>query len=95
MIDIKKLTREVLQNKINNKFPTNDLYHEFDLLKKEVKEAEDELENPEKLKKELADIVIFAMSIARIIEADLEVEIVEKIEYNKNRSYKPGTFRLP
>jgi hypothetical protein len=29
MLDIKKLTQEVLDNKIKNRFPTDDLGHEF------------------------------------------------------------------
>lgn len=94
MLDIKRLTQEVLENKIKNHFPTDDLAHEFDLFKKEVVEAEEVLGDPPKLVNELADIVIFAMSIARITGQDLEQAIVDKVEYNKNRTYKAGTFRL-
>ena len=94
MLDIKKLTQEVLENKINNHFPTDDLGHEFELLVKEVVEAEEVLNDPSKLGKELADIVIFAMSIARIVKVDLEQEIVDKVEYIKTRTYKAGTFRI-
>jgi len=93
MLDIKNLTQEVLENKIKNHFPTNNLGHEFDLLKKEVIEAEEVLNDPEKMITELADIVIFTMSIARIIGKDLEQAIVNKVEYNKNRTYKKGTYR--
>jgi hypothetical protein len=35
------------------------------------------------------------MSIARIVGVDLEQEIVDKVEFNKNRTYKKGTYRLP
>lgn len=94
MLDIAKLTQDVLDNKVKNNFPTDDLSHEFDLLEKEVVEAKDELNNPEKLVKELADIVIFTMSIARITGQNLEQAIVDKVEYNKNRTYKAGTFRI-
>ena len=94
MLDIKNLTQVVLENKIKNNFPTNDLHHDFFLLMKEVIEAKQVLDDHDKLRKELADIVIFTMSVARIAGIDLEKEIVDKVEYNKNRSYKPGTFRL-
>ena len=94
MVNIKELSLEILENKINNKFPINDLLHEFSLLKKEVIEAEEVLNDKEKLPAELADIVIFVISIARIQGIDLEKAIINKVEYNKNRSYKAGTFRL-
>lgn len=68
--------------------------HEFKLLKKEVIEAEGVINNPKEFGKELADIVIFAMSAARMSGIDLEKEIVDKIEFNKNRTYKEGTFRI-
>ena len=93
MLDIKKLTQEVLDNKIKNRFPTGDLNHEFDLLGKEVTEVGEVLDNPTKLIKELADVVIFAMSMARIVGQDLEQAIVDKVEFNKNRTYKAGTYR--
>lgn len=94
MLDIEKCAQLVLDNKIANRFPTDDVDHEFDLLKKEVAEAEEVLNDPDKLPSELADIVIFVISIARMKGIDLEKSIVDKIEYNKNRSYKKGTFRI-
>lgn len=94
MLDIKKLTQEVLENKIKNKFPTDDLNHEFNLLEKEVIEAKEVLDNPDEFVKELADIVIFAMSLARITGTDLEKAITTKVEFNKNRTYKEGTYRI-
>jgi len=92
MLDIKKISQEVLENKIKRNFPTNDIIHEFSLLKDEVKEAEEVLTNPEKLKSELADLGIYLISLARISGIDIEKAIEEKIEYNKNRTHKKGTI---
>jgi len=94
MLNIKELEKEILDNKIANNFPTNDLIHEFKLLKEEVIEAEEVLNNPSQLGKELADIVIFVISVSKIQKIDLEREILSKIKYNKKRTYKKGTFRL-
>lgn len=94
MLDIKKLTQEILENKLKRNFPINDLNHEFGLMKDEVKEAEEVLDNKTELAKELADIVIYAISIARIINIDLEKSIIDKVEYNKNRTHKKGTVTL-
>lgn len=91
MLDIKKLTQQILENKIKNNFPTNEIFHEFELMKKEVIEAQEVLENKYELAKELADITIFIMSIARIAEIDLEKSIKAKIKFNKTRTYKKGT----
>lgn len=93
MLDIEKCNADILANKVKNSFPTDDAVHEFDLLKKEVIEAEEVIDDPEKLPAELADIAIFVMSLARMKGIDLEKEILQKIEYNKNRSYKAGTYR--
>lgn len=40
---------------------------------------------------ELADVAIFLLEIAEILDKDLGVEITEKMKVNKNRIYKNGT----
>lgn len=94
MIDLNLVSKEILANKLKNRFPTNDLGHEILLLKKEVEEVEESVDDLDNLKKELADVVIFCISIARIIGEDLEKEILNKVEYNKTRQYKPETYRI-
>ena len=91
MIDLKLISQQILENKLRRNFPTNDLGHEIILLKKEVEEVEESVDDLENLKQELADVIIFSISIARIIGADIEKEIQDKIEYNKIRTHKPGT----
>lgn len=94
MLNITELSKDILQNKINRNFPTDDLNHEFKLFKDEVKEAEESIKDSAKFGKELADLVIYAISMARITGVDLEKEVNEKVEYNKTRTHKKGTFTL-
>lgn len=103
MIDFKKCAEETFANKIKNKFPVNDMRHEFSLLKGEIKELEDEVERflhqepfvgpfDNALQKEMADVAIFLINMAAMAGIDLEKAILDKIEYNKTRTYKKGTF---
>lgn len=39
---------------------------------------------------ELADVAIFLLGIAEILDKDLGVEIIEKMKVNKNRIYRNG-----
>lgn len=47
-------------------------------------------EKPEGVPAELADIVIRVFDLAGWLVIDLEAAIVEKLDYNKSRSYKHG-----
>lgn len=40
------------------------------------------------LGEELADVVIYVLGLAKMLNIDLEKEIINKIEKNKNRKYK-------
>ena len=63
-----------------------------DLLDGETAEMRAELNNPAKLAAELADVVIFALSIANSYGFDMEVEIREKIALNMIR-YPAAKFQ--
>jgi len=54
----------------------------FKLLKGEVDEAEAEIENPEAMATELADIVFFTMTIANLYGIDLKKATMEKTARN-------------
>ena len=88
-MDIKKAQKEVIQNKINHGFNITDVNEEFLLLYGEVSEAyEAYLKHKDDLGSELADIAIHLLGISEILGFDLEKEIKEKMEINKNRIYK-------
>ena len=88
-MNLKEMQKEVLQNKINKGFNTTDINKEFCLLYGEVSEAYDAYrKNKDDLGEELADIAIYLLGISEILGKNLEEEIINKIEINKNRKYK-------
>ena len=89
MVDLKKLQMDVYQNKINHGFNVTDLNMEFCLAYGELGEAYTAwLKKKEDLGEELADVTIFLMGIAEILDIDLEEEILNKMEKNAKRVYK-------
>lgn len=92
ILDTKKLQKEIIQNKKEHGFNTTDIKFELLLLYGEVNELfqawlKDDDQN---IGEELADVVIFLLGIAEILDKDLGVEIIEKMKVNKNRIYRNG-----
>ena len=88
-MNLKEMQKEVLQNKINKGFNTADINKEFCLLYGEVSEAYDAYrKNKDDLGEELADIAIYLLGLSEILGKDLEEEIKNKVQINKNRKYK-------
>ena len=88
-MNLKEMQKEILQNKINKGFNITDMNKEFCLLYGEVSEAYDAYrKNKDDLGEELADIAIYLLGISEILGKNLEEEIINKIEINKNRKYK-------
>lgn len=92
ILDTKKLQKEIIQNKKEHGFNTTDIKFEFLLLYGEVNELfqawlKDDDQN---IGEELADVAIFLLGIAEILDKDLGVEIIEKMKVNKNRIYRNG-----
>lgn len=86
---IKEMQKEVFQNKLEKGFNVTDINKEFCLLYGEVGEAYDAWRKKHSgLGEELADIAIYLMGLSEILGIDLEKEIENKIEINKNRDYK-------
>lgn len=89
MIDLKKVQKEIIDNKIKHGFNTTDICKEFCLLYGEVAEAyEAYRKKKDDLGEELADSAIYLLGIAEILGFDLEKEIQNKIEINSKRVYK-------
>ncbi len=89
MIDLKKVQKEIIDNKIKHGFNTTDVCKEFCLLYGEVAEAyEAYRKKKDDLGEELADSAIYLLGIAEILGFDLEKEIQNKIEINSKRIYK-------
>lgn len=88
MVELKKLQEEVIKNKVNKGFNIKDLNLEFLLAYGELAEAFNAFQNKEEdLGEELADVVIYILGIAEMLDIDLEVELLKKIEKNKRRKY--------
>lgn len=92
ILDTKKLQKEIIQNKKEHGFNTTDIKFELLLLYGEVNELfqawlKDDDQN---IGEELADVAIFLLGIAEILDKDLGVVIIEKMKVNKNRIYRNG-----
>ena len=89
MVDLKKLQKEVMRNKIKHGFNTTDMALEFCRAHEELSEAflKYRLEQPG-VAEEFADVAIFLLGMSEILGFNLEKEVVRKIEINKNRKYK-------
>ena len=86
---IKEMQKAVFQNKLEKGFNVTDINKEFCLLYGEVGEAYDVWRKKRAdLGEELADIAIYLMGLSEILGIDLEKEIVNKMEINKNRVYE-------
>lgn len=88
MIDIGSLQEEIMNNKVSKGFNTTDIPLEFMLLTGEVSEAFDawRKKKPD-LGEEIADIMIYLFGLAKMLNVDLENELVAKIEKNRERKY--------
>ena len=85
-MDLKKLQKEIYQNKLDKGFNTTDVNKEFCLLYGEVGEAYDAYrKGKDNLGEELADIAIYLLGLSEILGKDLEEEIKNKVQINKNR----------
>ena len=89
MVELKELQKAVYQNKVNHGFNITDISIEFCLANCELGEAYMAwLKKKDDLGEEIADVAIYLLGISEILGFDLEKEIVNKIEKNKNRIYK-------
>ena len=86
---IKQMQKAVFQNKLEKGFNVTDINKEFCLLYGEVGEAYNAWRKKHAdLGEELADIAIYLMGLSEILGVDLEKEIENKMEINKNRNYE-------
>ncbi len=89
MVELKKLQKEIYENKVNHGFNITDLNTEFCLTYGELGEAYNAwLKQKDDLGEELADVAIFLLGMSEILGIDLEEEILNKMEKNKKRIYK-------
>lgn len=80
MIDLKKIQKEIYQNKIDKGFNVTDINKEFCLTYGEMAEAyEAWRKNKDNLGEEIADVTIYLLGLSEILGVDLETEILKKL----------------
>jgi NTP pyrophosphatase (non-canonical NTP hydrolase) len=89
-MDIRSVQELAWENKLAKGFNTTDVPLEFCLLNGEVAEAFDAWRKgrPD-LAEELADALIFLVSLAQMVGADLEEAVEAKLAKNAARAYQP------
>jgi len=88
-INLKKLQKEVFENKVNKGFNTDDVSMEFCLMNSEMNEAWLAwYKKDNNVGEELADVVIYLLGLSEMLGIDLEKEVLEKIKKNKGREYE-------
>ena len=91
MIDLKKLQKEGMRNKIEKGFNTTNTAEEFCRAYEELSEAFSKYNKGQNgVAEEFADVTIFILGMCEKLGFDLEKEVIRKIEINKNRKYKKG-----
>ena len=89
MVDLKKLQKEIYQNKVDKGFNVTDINKEFCLTYGEVSEAyEAWRKKKDDLGEEFADIAIYLLGLSEILKINLEDEIIKKVYKNSKREYK-------
>ncbi len=89
MIDLKKLQKEIFENKKAKGFNTSNVNLEFNLIYAELAEAfEAYRKKLPDLGEELADVAIYLLGLSEMLNIDLEKEILKKVEKNKKREYQ-------
>lgn len=89
MTDLKKLQEEIYQNKVDKGFNTTDINLEFCYIYAELAEAyEAHKKGLPKLGEEIADVCIYLLGLAEILNINLEKEILRKVDINRKRQFK-------
>lgn len=86
MIDLKKMQKEIYQNKIDKGFNITDINKEFCLTYGELSEAYESWRKKQNdVGEEIADVIIYLLGLSEILNIDMESELINK---NKHREYK-------
>ncbi len=89
MINLKKIQKEIYQNKLDKGFNVTDINKEFCLTYGELSEAyEAWRKKKDDVGEEIVDVIIYLLGLSEILNIDLETELLKKIEKNKHRKYK-------
>ena len=89
MVDLKELSEIVYANKIAKGFNVTDIPMEICYIHGEVSEIWDAyIRKRGSVGEEMADVMIYLLGLAKIMNIDLEKELLQKIEKNQKRIYR-------
>lgn len=89
MIDLQKIQKELWDNKTKKGFNLDDVNLEFCLAFNELGEAfQAHRKKLPDIGEELADVMLYLLSLAKMLDIDLEKEVVNKLEKNIKREYQ-------
>jgi NTP pyrophosphatase (non-canonical NTP hydrolase) len=89
MIDLKEVQERILANKLAKGFATSNVEKEFNLTYAELAEAyEAYRKQHDNVGEELADVLIFVLSLAKMLDVDIEKALLDKLAKNEARNYK-------
>ncbi|MFA5987198.1 MAG: MazG nucleotide pyrophosphohydrolase domain-containing protein [Candidatus Paceibacterota bacterium] len=89
MIDLKDLQNKIFENKIKKGFNTTNVEREFCLIQTELGEAiRAYYKKLPDLGEEVADIFIYLLALAKMLDVDIEKELLNKVAKNERREYK-------
>jgi len=88
MPQIKELQEKIYKNKLNKGFNVTNVHLEINLIMEELAEVFHAYHRKEDdLGEEIADVIIYCMGLASILNIDIEKELLNKIEKNDKRTY--------
>ncbi|MBI4385528.1 hypothetical protein HY573_01725 [Candidatus Parcubacteria bacterium] len=88
-MDLQKLQKEVWDNKISKGFNTTDVHLEFCFTFGELAEAfRAHRKKLPDIGEELADVMLYLLSLAKMLNVDFEKQVLSKLEKNKKREYQ-------
>jgi len=85
MIDLLKLQKRILENKIKKGFPINDFEYDFNKILEEVEEAKNSIDSPTDLGEEFADIMIMCLGVAEMKGINMEEHLLNKMDKIERR----------
>ena len=89
MIDLQKLQKEVFHNKVAQGSDTGDVNYAFGLIHGKLAQACEAFQkNDPALGEEFAEVVIFLLSLAEVLDLNLEKEVIRKVTKRNNRPYE-------
>ncbi len=88
-MNIKVVQKRIIDNKISKGFGITEVNKEFLLLYGEVAEAYGAYLKGDRVElgSELADVAIYLLGLAKILDIDIEDEIERKLDINEKRVY--------